>query len=76
MKVYHSSPVEVKKPDTRHSRAYLDFGPGFYVTTLKEQAEKYAGPVSAERAAQGLPPLRDNPDDAATEITFSTVAFF
>ncbi len=43
MKVYHSSPVEVKKPDTRHSRAYLDFGPGFYVTTLKEQAEKYAG---------------------------------
>lgn len=32
--------------------------------------------VNAERAAQGLPPLRDNPDDAATEITFSTVAFF
>ena len=42
MKVYHSSSVEVKRPDTKHSRAYLDFGSGFYVTTLKEQAEKYA----------------------------------
>lgn len=42
MKVYHSSSVEVKSPDTKHSRAYLDFGSGFYVTTLKEQAEKYA----------------------------------
>lgn len=42
MEVYHASPVAVEHPDTVHSRAYLDFGPGFYVTTLHEQAEKYA----------------------------------
>lgn len=42
MKVYHSSTVMVKSPDISYSRAYLDFGPGFYVTTIKEQAEKYA----------------------------------
>ena len=42
MIVYHSSFTEVQSPDTTHSRAFLDFGPGFYVTTLREQAEKYA----------------------------------
>ena len=41
MEVYHSSPVVVESPDITHSRAFLDFGPGFYVTTLQEQAVKY-----------------------------------
>lgn len=42
MKVYHSSNVRVEKPDTVHSRSYLDFGRGFYLTTIREQALKYA----------------------------------
>lgn len=42
MKVYHSSTVRIVTPDTGHSRKYLDFGPGFYLTTIKEQAVKYA----------------------------------
>lgn len=42
MKVYHSSTVVVNTPVTSHSRLYLDFGPGFYLTTLHEQAVKYA----------------------------------
>lgn len=42
MKVYHTSSVVVQMPDTRHSREFLDFGKGFYVTTLCEQAVKYA----------------------------------
>lgn len=42
MRVYHASEVVVKYPDTSHSRAYLDFGKGFYLTTIFEQAEKYA----------------------------------
>ena len=41
MEVYHASTVIVESPDSTHSRAFLDFGPGFYVTTLKEQAVKY-----------------------------------
>ena len=41
MKVYHASTVDVESPDTKHSQAFLDFGPGFYVTTLQEQAVKY-----------------------------------
>lgn len=41
MEVYHASTVVVDHPDTAHTRAYLDFGPGFYVTTLPEQARNY-----------------------------------
>ncbi|MBP5446685.1 MAG: DUF3990 domain-containing protein [Treponema sp.] len=42
MIVYHGSSEIVKKPDTEHSLRPLDFGKGFYVTTVKAQAEKWA----------------------------------
>lgn len=42
MLVYHSSDQCFTNPDVAHSREALDFGKGFYVTRLKEQAEKYA----------------------------------
>ena len=42
MRLYHSSNVIVERPDTQHSRNYLDFGRGFYLTSIYEQAERYA----------------------------------
>lgn len=42
MKVYHASNVIVRHPDIQFSREALDFGKGFYVTSLYEQAVKYA----------------------------------
>lgn len=42
MIVFHGSTEIIKKPDTEHSLRPLDFGKGFYVTTVKEQAEKWA----------------------------------
>ncbi|MDE6642473.1 MAG: DUF3990 domain-containing protein [Muribaculaceae bacterium] len=42
MKLYHSSNISVETPDTAHSRDYLDFGKGFYLTSLHAQAIKYA----------------------------------
>lgn len=42
MLVYHSSNRQFTDPDVVHSREALDFGKGFYVTRLQEQAEKYA----------------------------------
>ena len=42
MIVYHGSTEIVKKPDVEHSYRPLDFGKGFYVTTVKEQAERWA----------------------------------
>lgn len=43
MILYHSSDVEVTSPDTLHSRDNIDFGKGFYLTTLRDQAVSYAG---------------------------------
>ena len=42
MIVYHGSNVIVDHPDIEHSFRSLDFGKGFYVTTVREQAEKWA----------------------------------
>lgn len=42
MLVYHSSDQCFVSPDVEHSREALDFGKGFYVTRLQDQAEKYA----------------------------------
>ena len=41
MTLFHGSYMEVRKPDISHSRANLDFGKGFYTTTIYEQAEKW-----------------------------------
>ncbi len=42
MLVYHTSDQLFETPDVKHSRQALDFGKGFYVTRLRDQAEKYA----------------------------------
>lgn len=42
MLVYHSSDQCFTTPDVVHSREALDFGKGFYVTRLREKADKYA----------------------------------
>lgn len=43
MILYHGSYLEIPQPDLAHSRANVDFGPGFYVTPIYEQAEKWCG---------------------------------
>ncbi len=42
MIVYHGSTEIIEKPNVSFSKDFLDFGKGFYVTTHKEQAEKWA----------------------------------
>lgn len=42
MKIYHASASRIEHPDIAHSRSNLDFGRGFYTTTLKKQAADYA----------------------------------
>lgn len=42
MIVYHGSTEIVHCPDVVHSYHALDFGKGFYVTTVREQAERWA----------------------------------
>jgi hypothetical protein len=40
-RLYHTSNTEVRTPDLSHSREHLDFGRGFYLTPLREQAVNY-----------------------------------
>ncbi len=42
MIVYHGSSDIVKSPDVLHSYRPLDFGKAFYLTTNREQAERWA----------------------------------
>lgn len=42
MKLYHASTDCIPRPDTAHSRDNLDFGKGFYLTAIREQAIAYA----------------------------------
>lgn len=48
--LYHGSYVSVPSPLTGVGRRELDFGPGFYVTNLREQAERWARRVCVIRA--------------------------
>lgn len=42
MTVYHTSSMVIPHPDISFSREGLDFGKGFYVTKLRQQAEAYS----------------------------------
>lgn len=42
MILFHGSSEIVKCPDILHSYRALDFGKGFYVTSVREQAERWA----------------------------------
>ena len=42
MTVYHGGAVAVPVPDLLHSRKAVDFGPGFYVTPIEEQAIRWS----------------------------------
>ena len=49
MTLYHASNVEVKMPMLVESNRMLDFGPGFYTTTNREQVVRFAKSVVARR---------------------------
>jgi len=42
MQLYHGSNQEIMSVDLRRCKPYKDFGRGFYLTTIKEQAELMA----------------------------------
>ena len=42
MNVFHGSTLPVPRPDAAHAKRFLDFGRAFYVTSFKDQAERWA----------------------------------
>lgn len=41
MRLYHTSNTIIPLPDVNHSRKHLDFGEGFYLTPVEQQARDY-----------------------------------
>ncbi len=52
--VYHGGTEVVINPICGFGRKNLDFGQGFYVTNIKEQASKWAIAISTKRQAKAL----------------------
>ena len=65
MILYHGSFLEIAEPDLVHSRPNVDFGRGFYVTPLHEQAAKWCGKFK-----------RRGKDGVANDKVFNTVELF
>ncbi len=47
MLLYHGSTCCIEKPDVLHSRGNLDFGRGFYLTSVEAQAKRWAARKAA-----------------------------
>ena len=54
--LYHGSYTEVSQPLAKAGRRNLDFGPGFYLTKLQEQAEAWAA-IIASRKGRNVKPV-------------------
>jgi hypothetical protein len=54
MIVYHGSYIEVTKIDLTKCAPHKDFGRGFYVTKIKEQAETWAKLIGKNRNCKGV----------------------
>lgn len=56
MTLFHGSYVSVKTPLVKLGRKKVDFGQGFYLTKLREQAESWAETI-AERKGRNISPI-------------------
>jgi hypothetical protein len=54
MKVYHGSYTEIEEIDLAFCRVGKDFGRGFYVTNLREQAEYWAKRMGKKNHTEGV----------------------
>lgn len=73
MIVYHGSTTVVNLPDVNHSFRPLDFGKGFYVTTVREQAVRWA--YRKASVLEELKPILNLYDMAEIPSALSTKTF-
>ena len=53
--LYHDSYMAISNPSAKVGRKNLDFGQGFYVTKIKEQAQEWAKIVASRKGRNGTP---------------------
>lgn len=72
MILYHGSFLEIVQPDLIHSRSNVDFGRGFYVTPLYDQAAKWCGKFK-RRGKDGI--ISRYEFDESREVELKTLKF-
>lgn len=55
MRLFHGSYTEVKSPEICKGRRMVDFGQGFYLTSIQEQAENWSRIISIRKGPASLP---------------------
>lgn len=63
MILYHGGTDRIEKPDVRHSKRYLDFGCGFYLTTYENQARRWAVRKASRQEKTPIVNVYEMPDD-------------
>lgn len=63
MQLYHGTNLEIENIDLNQCRPYKDFGMGFYLTEMKEQAIKMAHRVSRIYGGNPIVNVYEIPDD-------------
>ena len=67
MMLYHGATVRVEHPLCDFGRADLDFGKGFYLTDLQEQAEEWAARQADSRKELGILNVYEFDKETATK---------
>jgi len=65
MLVYHGSNVPVERPEIRNTNRNLDFGNGFYTTSVLEQAQRFCQIVCSRRGGSPIISVYDLDFEAA-----------
>lgn len=63
MIVYHGTTERIENPDVNHSKKYLDFGKGFYLTSYESQAKKWAKRKGLRQEKKGIVNVYELKDD-------------
>lgn len=79
MRLYHGSTMAVRKPTITRCRAKTDFGKGFYTTTSKEQAEKWAqikrNRAGKKKTARAVVSVYEIDDDILNNSSYKIMRF-
>ena len=75
MLLYHGSNVEAPQPKILVPTRALDFGPGFYVTTSRAQAERWSVLTTRRRQGNGTPTLSCFEFDESRSNDLSILSF-
>lgn len=75
MILYHGTNTDIKTINLGMCRPYKDFGTGFYLTTIKEQAVKMAGRISRIHGGRAIVNVYEIADDFLTYKDLSVKNF-